>query len=98
MTNTSIDFGLLAGAGAPVRAYKAGDTIFLFTAGRSGHGLPPTRARAASVTRPAPTARALQPKHVAKGGSKLGGAARRKEDMGSRLQEDEKKSRIFSNH
>ena len=28
MTNTSIDFGLLAGAGAPVRAYKAGDTIF----------------------------------------------------------------------
>jgi len=28
MTNTSIDFGLLAGAGAPVRAYKAGDIIF----------------------------------------------------------------------
>jgi len=26
--DTAIDFGLLAGAGAPVRAYKAGDVIF----------------------------------------------------------------------
>ncbi len=28
MADTGIDFGLLTGAGAPVRAYKAGDVIF----------------------------------------------------------------------
>jgi CRP/FNR family transcriptional regulator, cyclic AMP receptor protein len=28
MPDTNIDFGLLAGAGAPVRSYKAGDVIF----------------------------------------------------------------------
>ena len=28
MADTSIDFGILAGAGAPVRDYKAGDVIF----------------------------------------------------------------------
>jgi CRP/FNR family cyclic AMP-dependent transcriptional regulator len=28
MPDTSIDFGLLAGAGAPVRSFKAGDVIF----------------------------------------------------------------------
>jgi CRP-like cAMP-binding protein len=28
MADTSIDFGILAGAGAPVRAYKAGEIIF----------------------------------------------------------------------
>jgi CRP/FNR family transcriptional regulator, cyclic AMP receptor protein len=28
MPDTNIDFGLLAGAGAPVRSYKAGDIIF----------------------------------------------------------------------
>jgi CRP/FNR family transcriptional regulator, cyclic AMP receptor protein len=28
MADTSIDFGILAGAGAPAREYKAGDVIF----------------------------------------------------------------------
>ncbi len=28
MADTAIDFGLLTGAGAPMRAYKAGDIIF----------------------------------------------------------------------
>ena len=28
MVDTSIDFGILAGAGAPVREYKAGEVIF----------------------------------------------------------------------
>jgi CRP/FNR family cyclic AMP-dependent transcriptional regulator len=28
MTDTSIDFGILAGAGAPVREFKAGEIIF----------------------------------------------------------------------
>lgn len=28
MADTNLDFGLLAGAGAPVRAFKAGDVIF----------------------------------------------------------------------
>lgn len=28
MADTSIDFGILAGAGAPVREFKAGDVIF----------------------------------------------------------------------
>jgi CRP/FNR family transcriptional regulator, cyclic AMP receptor protein len=28
MVDTPIDFGILAGAGAPLRAYKAGDVIF----------------------------------------------------------------------
>lgn len=28
MADTPIDFGILAGAGAPVREFKAGDTIF----------------------------------------------------------------------
>jgi CRP/FNR family transcriptional regulator, cyclic AMP receptor protein len=28
MADTSIDFGILAGAGAPVREFKAGETIF----------------------------------------------------------------------
>jgi hypothetical protein len=28
MADTAIDFGLLTGAGAPVRAYNAGDVIF----------------------------------------------------------------------
>ncbi|HKM88621.1 MAG TPA: cyclic nucleotide-binding domain-containing protein [Xanthobacteraceae bacterium] len=28
MADTAIDFGILAGAGAPVRTYKAGDIIF----------------------------------------------------------------------
>jgi CRP/FNR family cyclic AMP-dependent transcriptional regulator len=28
MADTSVDFGILAGAGAPVREYKAGDVIF----------------------------------------------------------------------
>ena len=28
MPDTNIDFGLLAGAGAPVRSFKAGDVIF----------------------------------------------------------------------
>ena len=28
MADTPIDFGILAGAGAPVRSYKAGDIIF----------------------------------------------------------------------
>lgn len=28
MPDTNVDFGLLAGAGAPVREYKAGDVIF----------------------------------------------------------------------
>jgi CRP/FNR family transcriptional regulator, cyclic AMP receptor protein len=28
MSDTSIDFGILAGAGAPVREFKAGDVIF----------------------------------------------------------------------
>ena len=28
MTDTRVDFGILAGAGAPVRGFKAGDVIF----------------------------------------------------------------------
>lgn len=28
MADTAVDFGILAGAGAPVRTYKAGETIF----------------------------------------------------------------------
>ncbi len=28
MADTSVDFGILAGAGAPVRSYKAGEVIF----------------------------------------------------------------------
>ena len=28
MTDTRVDFGILAGAGAPVRSFKAGDVIF----------------------------------------------------------------------
>jgi CRP/FNR family transcriptional regulator, cyclic AMP receptor protein len=28
MADTAVDFGILAGAGAPVRSFKAGDTIF----------------------------------------------------------------------
>jgi CRP-like cAMP-binding protein len=28
MTETSVDFGILAGAGAPVREFKAGEVIF----------------------------------------------------------------------
>jgi CRP/FNR family transcriptional regulator, cyclic AMP receptor protein len=28
MADTALDFGILAGAGAPIRSYKAGDVIF----------------------------------------------------------------------
>ena len=28
MADTNVDFGILAGAGAPVRSYKAGEVIF----------------------------------------------------------------------